>query len=213
MSDLHLDHSWCPIEHPEADVRINAGDTYESEKLQREISAHFDITVKGNHDYYRHSFPRKEADVGTFVKDGVRFAYATLWTDLTNFHDWVMYQRNLVDSHYISRLTREDYLAKHLFDLEFLRESGADVIVTHHSPFLQSCDPRWETSDSNASFHSNLAGYVHKNFRKIPKLWIHGHTHDACDYVLPFGTRVVCHPRGYPGEKNHKDYKAKVVEI
>ena len=30
-------------------------------------------------------------------------------------------------------------------------------------------------------------------------LWIHGHTHTFFDYVVS-GTRVVCNPRGYPGE-------------
>ena len=28
---------------------------------------------------------------------------------------------------------------------------------------------------------------------------VHGHVHEAEDYVLA-GTRVVCNPRGYPGE-------------
>jgi hypothetical protein len=33
-------------------------------------------------------------------------------------------------------------------------------------------------------------------------VWIHGHTHDSCDYVEE-GTRVVCNPRGYgPFELN-----------
>ena len=30
-------------------------------------------------------------------------------------------------------------------------------------------------------------------------LWIHGHTHTRFDYRVR-GTRVVCNPRGYPGE-------------
>jgi len=32
-----------------------------------------------------------------------------------------------------------------------------------------------------------------------PKLWIHGHGHDRCDYVLG-KTRVVANPLGYPNE-------------
>ena len=31
-------------------------------------------------------------------------------------------------------------------------------------------------------------------------LWIHGHTHTLFDYCVR-GTRVVCNPRGYPGER------------
>jgi hypothetical protein len=33
----------------------------------------------------------------------------------------------------------------------------------------------------------------------LPKLWIHEHTHDRCDYVLA-ETRVVANPLGYPNE-------------
>ena len=33
-------------------------------------------------------------------------------------------------------------------------------------------------------------------------VWIHGHTHESCDYVEQ-GTRVLCNPRGYgPFELN-----------
>jgi len=32
-----------------------------------------------------------------------------------------------------------------------------------------------------------------------PKLWIHGHSHDRCDYTLG-KTRVVANPLGYPNE-------------
>jgi len=31
-------------------------------------------------------------------------------------------------------------------------------------------------------------------------LWVHGHSHTAVDYEVA-GTRVVCNPRGYPGEE------------
>jgi hypothetical protein len=32
-----------------------------------------------------------------------------------------------------------------------------------------------------------------------PKLWIHGHSHDCCDYALG-QARVVANPLGYPNE-------------
>jgi hypothetical protein len=32
-----------------------------------------------------------------------------------------------------------------------------------------------------------------------PKLWIHGHSHDRCDYA-PGETRIVANPLGYPNE-------------
>ena len=47
-----------------------------------------------------------------------------------------------------------------------------------------------------AAFASSLEGLIEEY---QPILWIHGHTHDPFDYEL-FATRVVCNPRGYPGE-------------
>lgn len=35
-------------------------------------------------------------------------------------------------------------------------------------------------------------------------LGVHGHSHTAVDYDVA-GTRVVCNPRGYPGEKTDFD--------
>jgi predicted phosphodiesterase len=44
-------------------------------------------------------------------------------------------------------------------------------------------------------------------------LWIHGHTHDPFDYEIN-GTRVICNPRGYPGENaSWTSRAALVVEI
>ncbi len=34
-----------------------------------------------------------------------------------------------------------------------------------------------------------------------PRLWLHGHTHTPCDYDF-HATRVICNPRGYPGERS-----------
>lgn len=37
-----------------------------------------------------------------------------------------------------------------------------------------------------------------------PALWVHGHTHDSCDYELG-ATRIVCNPRGYEDENSAFD--------
>lgn len=43
-----------------------------------------------------------------------------------------------------------------------------------------------------------------------PELWIHGHTHVPCDYEL-LDTRIVCNPRGYPGEKHDSRFQAGLI--
>jgi Icc-related predicted phosphoesterase len=46
--------------------------------------------------------------------------------------------------------------------------------------------------------------------RYRPELWIHGHTHVPCDYEI-FGTRVICNPRGYPGESPARGFLPQLV--
>ena len=43
-------------------------------------------------------------------------------------------------------------------------------------------------------------------------MWIHGHTHQGSDYLLG-KTRVVCNPRGYPGQNDHGFDPGKILEI
>ena len=43
-------------------------------------------------------------------------------------------------------------------------------------------------------------------------LWIHGHVHASSDYVLG-DTRVVCNPRGYPGEPVDGFQLGLIVEV
>ena len=48
----------------------------------------------------------------------------------------------------------------------------------------------------NVFFVCDMAPHVRE---RQPKLWIHGHSHDCCDYMLA-KTRVVANPLGYPSE-------------
>jgi predicted phosphodiesterase len=85
--------------------------------------------------------------------------------------------------------------AKH--DRYLSRTVGAgDIVVTHHLPHPGSVAPRFSGSVLNRYFLYEMTCLIE---RAHPKLWIHGHTHDACDYVAD-RTRVVCNPLGYPSE-------------
>jgi hypothetical protein len=46
----------------------------------------------------------------------------------------------------------------------------------------------------NGAYHSDLTDIMLDN--PHIKLWTHGHTHNAFDYMIG-ETRVVCNPRGY----------------
>lgn len=86
------------------------------------------------------------------------------------------------------------------------------VVVTHHTPSWQSCAPRWQNDRIlNGAFHTELGDFI--AYRPQIKLWVHGHTHDAFDYVLG-ATQVVCNPRGYIGHEMQADsFQLKYIEV
>ena len=95
-------------------------------------------------------------------------------------------------------------LSRLLFEqsVEWLEErfavphSGPTVVVTHFAPSRRSIHPRFEGSPLNGCFVSDLEDRI---LQWQPSLWLHGHVHDSCDYLVG-STRVVANPRGYaPG--------------
>lgn len=84
---------------------------------------------------------------------------------------------------------------------------GPTVVVTHHAPSSMSVSTRYKTDPLSPAFASRLEA-VMEEFS--PNLWIHGHTHDAFDYEI-YSTRVVCNPRGYPGEAERCGFNQRFV--
>lgn len=184
------------------------------------------IYVPGNHEYYGETYQKlrdkmqEEADgsnvhlldCAKYEQNGVVFLGATLWTD---FH--------LLGNQAIAMLTVEagmndfkkiktlpsykkfralDALQAHSREKAWLSkeiEAAAGkklVVITHHLPSLKSIPDQWKNDHLSAGYASNLDDLV---ARSGAALWIHGHTHTACDYMLG-ETRVLCNPRGYPHE-------------
>ena len=145
------------------------------------------------------------------VIGGVRFLGATLWTDFA-LHgadlssidramgdaDCGMNDFRLIRYGGRGRFLAKDARSIHLAQVRWLRIKlaerflGPTIVVTHHLPHRHSIHPRYEGSDLNPSFASDLSDLMGPS----AFLWIHGHTHESFDYVVN-GTRVVCNPRGY----------------
>ncbi len=168
------------------------------------------LYVPGNHEYYKSSPADVARNLATLTKNfpevvipendtvvicGQRFIAGTMWfrsdpmADLNkrfmndfsliqNFEPWV-YEQNAAF---------EKMLATHV--------EADDVVVTHHLPAFESVPARFARSAINAFFVCDMAPHVRVH---QPKLWIHGHSHDRCDYMLG-KTRVVANPLGYPNE-------------
>ncbi len=89
------------------------------------------------------------------------------------------------------------------------------VVITHHAPSARSVHVKYANSPLTPSFASRLEDTV-----MLSDVWIHGHTHDSCDYVLKRAdghkTRVVCNPRGYSKGRKNENSRFKpglVIEV
>jgi Icc-related predicted phosphoesterase len=83
---------------------------------------------------------------------------------------------------------------------------GPTVVVCHHGHW-PSAHPQHQTDILTAAFVSNLTFIEEYQ----PDFFIHGHVHSSSDYRVG-RTRVLCNPRGYPGE-NPNFSLSLVVEV
>jgi len=201
------------------------------------------VMIAGNHEHYHgdfyttHDLIRKSfADLENFnyldkeflIIKGVVFFGGTLWTNMNGEDPVTMMQmlgamndyyqikntsplaggkflpQDSVEDHYAFRRALDTTLEQYP-DLPF-------VVLGHHAPSKASTHPRYKDEfEMNGAYSSDLTEFILD--RRQIKLWIHGHTHDAYDYMVGT-TRVVCNPRGYLGhEERADDFKLKYWEI
>lgn len=178
--------------------------------------------VQGNHEYYK-SAPKdvdslleaveKELPVLRVLRpgqvelwEGRRILGAPLWfrDDPLN----AVYAPNLNDFDLIKQFVPwvyEQNTAAVRFLEKELREG--DIVVTHHLPSYRSVPPQFVGSSLNRFFVCDLENLV---LERQPALWMHGHTHSACDYLID-KCRVVANPLGYPREQSNLTFNDKLV--
>lgn len=163
--------------------------------------------------------------------EGVRFLGATGWTDYTATGNEplarLQAEEGMTDFYRIrcapgnSRPYAEDFVRLNHMTRQWLDArlaepfDGPTVVITHHAPSLAVSREQpgglWGSGGGGSHIQ---AAYFNRwgDLLKSPvRLWVHGHTHEAL--ARRFGdTRVVCNPRGYPGERTGFDAN-KVVEV
>ncbi|MBZ9763308.1 metallophosphoesterase [Mesorhizobium sp. CA8] len=190
------------------------------------------IYVAGNHEFYKgaikegleagHSaaagFPNIHfLEKEMVIVDGVRFIGATLWTDyriegrpqVAMFHarqrmnDYrkIAARRNPWERFVPATAYRLHQQSRLFIDSSLRADPTKTVVVTHHLPHASSIPPRLKGDLLNAAYASDLCSVIEVG---KPALWVHGHTHDSCDYTVG-DTRIVCNPRGYDGENANFD--------
>lgn len=221
------------------DILILAGDLGEFRNFHKSyfqeffntISKNYNhvLLVAGNHEFY-HNFLDYEM-IGNFYKtyknfifleqgyieiEGTRFIGTTLWSDLSRVNPVLKFQaqKEINDYRVIkmfddSKLNCEDTHEMFEHNFEYLLETVIpnSVIITHHAPSFKSVAPKFKTNELNPWFCSDLDFFIESS--QI-KLFLHGHCHNASDYVIG-NTRVVCNPLGYPNEVSN--FKIKEIEI
>ena len=223
-SDLHVD-SWklftvedilnCfPMNLDSEAVAIFAGDAGNGEPHFDNVIAAlediYDIVLKtpGNHDWYHGTAPER---VPTAVAGigGKTFSLTPLFTNFWGVEAHKRVCTNCIsDFMYTRGMTGNKMVELHNQSVEFLCKHPADVIVTHWAPCLGSVHPRYRGDMANPYFVNDRIDLVQS---LKPKLWVHGHGHDAFDYTEG-DTRIVANPAGYYGE-NMMDPVFKPLEI
>jgi predicted phosphodiesterase len=183
------------------------------------------IFVPGNHEYYGTSIESGTAFVEDFCGEhdfillndkaatinGQHFIGSTLWTDFDGLDDKAVRDAFWAMSDFNGAIRFKDNLLKPIDTVRFNDKATSfliprittdSIVITHHTPSMRSCHERWGKSALNYSFHNDLDWVIEE---KQPKMWIHGHTHDYCDYMID-KTRVLCNPRGYCMENTSFDY-------
>jgi len=227
LSDLHLEAASFDPPATDADVVVLAGDIHNGAAGIEWARRRFEtpvVYVPGNHEPYDGEFHATQSvlraaaqatgvallDCREQVIDGVRFIGCTLWTDFALQGEA---GRRLACGKYLPWLADyrairwgdrafavDDSITLHEKERAWLAErvvapfAGATVVVTHHAPHPGSIAPKFADHPLNPAFVTNL-----EDLMGYARLWIHGHTHRACDYTVR-GTRIVCNARGYPGE-------------
>lgn len=197
------------------------------------------IYVAGNHEFYHGKWFQTLETLGNecakfpniyflekgFKKiDDVNFVGGTLWTDLNKGDPLTLHAaRDLLNDFRLIRKEFEGYTLvkpydtaiRHKDTLKYfatVMEGKFDekfVVVGHHTPSYQSCHPQYKDDNlMNACYHSSLEEFI-LDHPQI-KLWTHGHTHHAFDYMIG-DTRVVCNPRGYEGYEPDSGWDPNIV--
>jgi predicted phosphodiesterase len=226
-SDLHLEHQPFAPPDTNTDVVVLAGDIDNGAagiEWAKQVFRVPVIYLAGNHEYYEGDFEaaqeamqvaaRENAvellDCSEIAIGGVRFLGCTLWTDYSLVAETgraavIEAARKLNPDYQLIRygvrpFAPEDAITlctRHRAWLEAkLAEpfSGKTVVITHFAPHPLSIAPAYVNHPANPGFVLNLEAMMGR-----AALWIHGHTHTFFDYAVR-GTRIVCNPRGYPGE-------------
>lgn len=234
ISDMHVNHPQLktPYELLEENV-IVAGDTSNGldglkflHKIQKK--GHNVYAVDGNHEHYRNVNQgrtieettarfREVFPVITDIDDKLTLVNLNGWYPVEAPSLWDNYMNDCrccygADEEAGARAITNEAQFQAVF-LDDLLESFFDrkfVVTTHTSPCVETLDPKFEGEYSNAWYWSPFMRQVLERHSDKILVWNHGHTHSFNDQIVD-GVRVICNPRGYPGE--NPDWEPQTISV
>ena len=146
--------------------------------------------------------------------DGVHFVGGTMWTDCNKGDPMTQYHLEYCMTDFrVIRIAGENFKkflpmrtvmeftkTRDYFKtvIENLPKDAKIVVCSHHAPSHLSIHEIYKNDTlMNGGYSSDLSEFI-LDHPQI-KLWTHGHMHNNFDYMIG-DTRVVCNPKGYPGE-------------
>lgn len=240
LSDLHIygKNPFRYVDHGEY-VCVLAGDiaegTHGLEWALGNIPQHIKVLyVPGNHEYYGQDYSalnarfrhhnKQDTHVKMMLNDvceigEVEFVGTTLWTDFKLYNNQAahshIWRSGLNDSRYISdnsyRIRPGHFIDWNAQSLAFLKQvtetptNKIRVLITHYCPDL-SVAPKYRNDPLTPGFATHIPVDIHEKFA----FHFHGHTHDSMHYDYPYGTTVICNPKGY-GAENFNAFNSELV--
>ncbi len=181
------------------------------------------VYIAGNHDYWDDTiddrimfFRSLQSDKVQFLEpqnpatltDGRTVSGGTMW--FPDCKDEKL-KNNWCDHHYVRGGFDGDIEDEHEYFIKTVKPQ--DLMITHHYPTEESIHPRFKNYGSNWFFHAQMDETLKKWSAEgvMPKVWIHGHTHEPMDYVSKWGFRVYCNPLGHEYEGRNPDFWSRIT--
>ena len=200
------------------------------------------VYVAGNHEFYHGKWNRTLTvlsdecakfpnvyfmEAGCKKIDDVTFIGGTLWTDMNQGDPVTLHSvRDMMNDFRVIKKELEGYtnlkpadtVVRHRHMLGYIKQIVAEkhdekfVVVGHHAPSKISTHENYKDQFlMNGAYSSDLSEFIMD--RPQIKLWTHGHTHSAFDYLIG-STRIVCNPRGYEGHEDNTGFDiTKILEV
>ena len=181
------------------------------------------IYVPGNHEYYRSSFSKENAN---FYRNGITHdgEYYILLRNSVSFGDYSFlgcmgnidgsYEHinsikhgGLNDFHMIKDFHDHEMYGRGEFSFLLHNVQEGNIVITHTMPSPRCISDKYKGSVYNPCFSNDWSEIIYEN---EPKIWICGHTHDAIDIMID-DTHIVANPYGYPHE--NKNWKWKYIKV